>query len=810
LTDTRATPPVANEISMRSRWAWAAWLWLALVLALAVEQIAFWRAPHLDSDVMALLPGESRDPLLSLASRRIVDGATRQIVVLIGTPDWARSRAAADAFAVSLRQSKAVKLDSGGESATTSALDFYRPYRDRLLTSVQRESLRHANSSELSQTALTQLYGPGVAGALSEWRADPLGLWPDWWQERIGRGVTLRDGLPSISKDGVEWAILHFSAEAAFRLDGNAHIKNALDQAGEKARVIAPGARILRAGVPLHAEAAAVRASWEMNTIGWGSLLAVISLMWLAFRSLRPVLLVSLSLLIGCAAAVAVTVLVFGKIHLLTLVFGASLVGVAEDYGIHYFACRQGRADLSAYGLMRHLLPGLVLALITSTLAYLALGIAPFPGLRQMAVFSASGLVAAFATVACWFPWLDHRARPISRFGNAIAESLATWLRFRVGSFGAWAVVALLAVFTVLGLQRLRIHDDLRSLQNSPADLIAQQSQVGALLGMPSPAQFYLISGATPEEVLQREEALKTRLDGLVGRKLLSGYSAISDWVPSIARQRADARLSAATEVGVLTQVANVVGEPLHRPSFSVTALRIDDWLKQPISEPFRSRWLGQVDGRWASVLMLNSIGPASDLALLRAQASGIEGVRWVDRTREISVLLGHYRAMMAQLLLAGFVAVGIVLWWRYRRLAWRALLPTVLASALSLAALGWLGEPFQLFTVLALLLLLGMGVDYGIFLVEHQGDGASWLAISLGAGSTLLSFGLLALSATPALHTFGLTMFFGVTLVWLLSPCFRPNTDTTELVMLPHLFRGESPAPARHAAQQESIEHAH
>jgi len=285
----------------------------------------------------------------------------------------------------------------------------------------------------------------------------------------MGQGISLRDGMPGISRDGVEWAILHFDADAAFRLDGNAHIKDALDHAAVAARAVVPGVRILRAGVPLHAEAAAVRASWEMNTIGWGSLLAVIALMWLAFRSARPVLLVSLSLLIGTAAAVAVTVLVFGKIHLLTLVFGASLVGVAEDYGIHYFACRQGRGDLSPHALMRYLLPGLVLALITSVLAYLALGIAPFPGLRQMAVFSAVGLAAAFATVACWFPWLDRGERPISRFGLRIAESLANWPRFH-GSTRGWIFLALLAVFTVTGLQRLQVHDDLRSLQNSPAE----------------------------------------------------------------------------------------------------------------------------------------------------------------------------------------------------------------------------------------------------------------------------------------------------------------------------------------------------
>lgn len=63
---------------------------------------------------------------------------------------------------------------------------------------------------------------------------------------------------------------------------------------------------------------------------------------------------------------------------------------------------------------------------------------------------------------------------------------------------------------------------------------------------------------------------------------------------------------------------------------------------------------------------------------------------------------------------------------------------------------------------------ILGMGVDYGIFLQEHPSrqDKSSWLAVGLSALSTLLSFGLLGLSQTPALQAFGMTMLFGVALV--------------------------------------------
>ena len=97
------------------------------------------------------------------------------------------------------------------------------------------------------------------------------------------------------------------------------------------------------------------------------------------------------------------------------------------------------------------------------------------------------------------------------------------------------------------------------------------------------------------------------------------------------------------------------------------------------------------------------------------------------------------------------------------------------LLNRLALALLGLFGQPLQLFNVLALMLLLGMGIDYGIFLIEHRGDASAWLAVCVGAASTWLSFGLLGLSATPALRAFGLTLLFGIGLVWLISPLFRP-----------------------------------
>ena len=771
-------PGAAADRPLRG-WRWLGQAWLLALLVLGVQQWQQWsRQSFVDTDILALLPQDRDDAVLADVTRRIADGSARELVVLLGAGDVPSAQAASAAFATALAADPDAALlqaqpalDGWFEQART----FYAPYRDRLLTASQRTALAGADPEALAEQALATLYGPGGAPRMTEWARDPLSLWPQWWQQQArGAGLQLdADGL--IEAEGRHWAVLRYQTRAsAFRLDGQAHLQGLLGRASQAARAGVADLEILQAGVPLHAEAAAVQANDEIGTIGLGSLAAVLLLVWLSFRSLRPIVLVAASLLVGVGVALAVTVAVFGKVHVLTLVFGASLVGVAEDYGIHWFASRQAGPEQGRWRLLRHLLPGLWLALLTSALAYLALGIAPFPGLRQMALFSVVGLAAAFLTVILWFPWLDGGRVGGSGFARRLGGSLARWPRLR-GARALGLFLGVVALVAAAGILRLQADDDLRSLQSSPPALLEQQGRISRLLGMPSPAQFYLVRGEDAAAVLRNEEALTARLRALADDGRIGGYRAISDWLPSPRQQQADAALTATFEPQVLARVGEVVGETLQRPVQAPGVLEADAFIASPASLPVRQLWLGRVGEGMATVVMVDDLSRTDALAALARAADGLPGVRWVDRTAGFSRLLGHYRSLMTGLLLAGIALVYLVLWLRFRGQAWRAFLPTVVAGALALGLLGLAGQPLQLFNVLALLLLLGMGIDYGIFLLEHRGDPSAWLAVSVGAASTWLSFGLLALSATPALRAFGLTLLLGIGLVWLLSPLFRP-----------------------------------
>lgn len=779
-----------------------AFLWMLVVCLLAGHNAWLWLVQRIvpDTDILALLPAGERDPVLQQSFTHMVDSAQQRVVVLVGAAEWDAAVRAADAWhAVLAPHADLLAQDAAADAVQAGWLASLRPHATLLAGAEQTRRLRDEPARYWADVALSRLYSAFSGPKLGAFRDDPFGLFAAWMQERAGETpVRPRDGRLFVAGEGREYVLLTYTLKpSAFSLGAQRRVVPLLDRARAAAMAAVPSAEVIGAGVVLHAAAAGSQAAGEIDTIGIGALAGIVLLTWLTFRTVRPIVLILLSVGIGFLGALSVCWLLFGRIHLLTLVFGASLIGVAQDYGLYFLSHRLGvGAKLDSAHLLQRLLPGLRLTLLAAVIGYAGLALTPFPGLRHMAVFSACGLVFAWLTVVCWFPGLvgprTLEYGPLARRWRGLA---ARWPRMS-GRPAALAAVAALCIVAGFGCARLDIDDDIRSLQSSPARLVRDQIKLGKLLDAPTPVQYYLVRGASDEQVLQREEALKVRLDALVAGGRIGGYQALSNWVPSARSQMArlaliDEKLLGAD--GPLALVAHDIGEDaawvadtrahLHGNAQLFTP---QDFLRTPASEPWRHLWLGAVGDAHAHIVALRGMRYTAIPELAHA-AQGLDGVQWVDKVGGISAVLGRYRAYMGWVVLGAYGVVFLALLPRYRGRAWRVLAPVAGASILTLGILGLAGQHLQLFHVLALMLLLGVGVDYGIFLQEdpHQDadSDAAWLAVGLSAANTLLSFGLLALSATPALHAFGLTMAIGTTLVWLTAPCFISTKETRHAI---------------------------
>lgn len=761
-------------------------VWLLAVLAAFAHNIRVWGFAHppLDSDVMALLPRDARDPIVEAAFDRMAGAMERRVVVLVGAQDADAAKQAADAYLGRLAGVDAeVRHTVSGEDFAAWR-SFFAPYHGVLIGEQGRAVLAQGAPTQ-ADFALSRLFSPSAGGGLA-WKDDPFGFFAGWMMEQAaGQNVRPVDGRLWLTGEGRQWAVILLKLKgAAFSFDAQDALMPRLDAAALAARAATPGVVVRVAGVAPVAAAVAGRARTEMSAIGLGSTLGVILLVGAVFRRPRPLILTLLPIVVGTVCAISLTLLVFPRVHLLTLVFGASLVGVAVDYGLFYLAHGVGETPFDPVRRRSRLFAALLMALLTTVIAYIGLALTPFPGFRQMAVFAAAGLIAAWLTVMLWFPTLAAPDRGTASVEAWMGRLRARWPVFGQGRWG-WALPLALSVLTLAGLSQLVIRDDVRTLQAAPINILKEQARVAQLAGLPSPAQFFLVRGDSPEQVLQREEALATRLAPLVAQKILGGYQSVARHLPSEARQRTDcaqlraayahpvwrARIEAATGLDASGFASALRCEPL----------RFDAWLAHPASEAFRGMWMGHLGKETAAVTLLYGLHGAEAVARLQAATAGLPGVTWVDKPTRISSILARYRTRMMIVVGLGYLAGGLLLTRRYGRAAWRVIALPLTASALAVAVLALAGFTFQLFAALGLFLVLGMGVDYGIFLFEHpQRDlGRPWLATSLAALTAQLSFGLLALSSTPALQVFGLTTLVGIGASWLLAPCLAVREAT-------------------------------
>ena len=480
---------------------------------------------------------------------------------------------------------------------------------------------------------------------------------------------------------------------------------------------------------------------------------------------------VMVGMLFGAVACVAF----FGSMHVMTLVLGSSLIGVAVDYPLHYLSKSWSLKPWRSWPALRLTLPGLSLSLATSCIGYLALAFTPFPALTQIAIFSAAGLVGAYLSAVCLLPALLNGVvlRP-AQWPLNVAQCLLNARQALLKKVPTPALLALLLMFCAAGLWQLNSKNDIRQWVSAPPQLMTQAQAIARITGYQPTSQFFLVRADSEQQLLERQAALSERLDALIGKGTLQGYLALNQLVsPPREQQRLRAALNALPRHWQPLLALGVPLPALQNELAQLQALpeqRIDAALNGPLAEPWRLLWLGRDADGVAAMVSLQGLNDAS---LLREQARDLPGVELVDRLGDLNTVFAATQISAAELKLLSCALIVLLLIAPFGLGgAVRIVALPLLAALCSLASLGWLGQPLTLFSLFGLLLVTAISVDYAILMREHIGGAAvSLLGTLLAALTTWLSFGLLAVSSTPAVSNFGLSVSLGLAFSFILAP---------------------------------------
>jgi predicted exporter len=749
---------------MQSRWprlALAAWL---TILALSAWQLT---RVNLVADLGAFLP-PSATPTQQLLLDQMRSGvASRLMLIAIGGAGEERLAAASRSLAAELRASGLfASVQNGSDEGLRADREAFMNYRYVLTPAADAKrfspgALRAALESALGELA-SQPGGP-LRALLPR---DPTGELRRIVERLPSAGPAKREGV-WFSSDGKRALLVAetfaggFDAAAQERAIGLVHGNSrGLELELSGAGVFAAAAR-----------SSIEREAWLLSLVS-GTL--ILLLMLRIYRRPRIVALCFVPVVTGLAVGAAAVGLAFGSIHAITLGFGATLIGEAVDYPSYAFLNAAPGETLRAA--LARIWPTLRLAVLTTVLGGLTMLLSSFAGLAQLGLFSMVGVLVAGLATRELVPALAG-ASSVTERAFAVpprVESALAGLR-RLAPL-VWILAALGIAILVVNHEKLW-EDDLAAMSPVPERLKAADRELRRELGAPDVRHLLVVRGETREAALERAESLEGKLDELQRRGVIRGYDLATRYVPSLEEQKR--RLQALPETEVLR--ANLQqalrGLPFRPGVFEPFVRDVEASRRRgPLgAEDLRGTALGikldtlvvRAGAEWAVLVPLHHVSDAAALA---------REVPLFDLKAESERLLAGYRLEALRLTALGMAAILVALGLGLRRL--RAVLqvavPVGLGLAITAAALHLAGQRLTVFHLIAMLLVMGISLNYSLFFDRPADDPAerrrTLFALLVTCATTLLTFGTVAWSSNPVLHAIGLTVSVGAFMAFVAS----------------------------------------
>jgi len=528
--------------------------------------------------------------------------------------------------------------------------------------------------------------------------------------------------------------------------------------------------------------------------------LFMLSFLFWIYRSPTRVLMTVVPLGMAILFATAAVSFIFNGIHGITLAFGITVLGVAVDYPIHVISHANNKENLAAT--INRIWPTLRLGVISTIVGYSAMAITDFPGLAQFGVFSIVGLLTAAYVTRYLFSYLPLSNVDTPRLFNATRKLDIHPNKAIMSGVILCFALAVLFLFNTDDYWS----KDLSELSPIPKHVLKQDNKLRQLLGVDQPRYIVSVQGDNLETLLRRQETLLPILKQAILAGEISSVQMAAKLLPS--QQQQNLRKSSLPEDKILQQ--NLEQALSHLPfkskvflpfvaDISTAKLMPNLTYEQLQSSHLGSRlgsMLNQTDDGYSGIVRLIGIHEPEKLQQ-RLTKANLAAVTFIDIKQASSDLVTQFREEAVNRIMWALGILILILALGLRNLSRliRVIIPVVCAVIVAAAVPLSLGEKLNIFHVVALLLVAGISLDYGLFfswsakslnLNNNHGNNRcnnnhnqTLHALSICAISTITVFALLSSASIPVLHSIGLTVASGVFAAFVFSWTFSRSVAT-------------------------------
>lgn len=480
----------------------------------------------------------------------------------------------------------------------------------------------------------------------------------------------------------------------------------------------------------------------------------------------------------GTVSAFFVLALIHDKISIMALGFGGAIISITVDHGIAYLLFldrsrksygKQASTEIWAIGLM---------AALTTVGAFASLCISGFPIFVQLGQFTALGIAFSFLFVHAVFPRIFPQLPP--------ARQRSLPFRRLVGHVPvAGKKIAFAAALFFCGMlffANPHFNVSLNTMNTvSRATREAQRLMTTVWGGGLFSRIYLLVEGSTIQEVQKKGDELLSSIEQDMRKGALASGFASSMIFPGSRRssknheawrafwtpQRQAQAREAFAEGSALGFSANAFS-----PFFNaLSSPRREDPLSIP--ETFFPL-VGMVRRADGTFMQFSTLTPGPDYQARHLNRRYTPLARMFDPS--------YFSQQLGELLFSTFVKMLVVIglsvtlllffFFLNVRLTLICLAPVLFALVCTLGSLKLIGHPLDIPALMLAIIVLGMGIDYALFLVrayqryggtDHPAFGRIKLAVVMASASTLIGFGVLCLAEHALLRSAGITSLLGI-----------------------------------------------
>ncbi|WP_435548324.1 MMPL family transporter [Desulfobacterium sp. N47] len=505
------------------------------------------------------------------------------------------------------------------------------------------------------------------------------------------------------------------------------------------------------------------------------------------FRDIKAILVFMIPLA-SIAVAISLSSVFLDKLSYFIIGMGATIAGISIDYGIHVYTairCCSNKADA-----VKQVAKPIIAGSLTTIGIFAAFFFSDVSGYRQLALFSIISIIFSLLCSLYFLPVFIERKNEykinglfesFSIFPKSVSETAQdkVWIFF-------WTILMITALFFS---SKTVFDSDIKQFDGSNSQIFKAEESFQKAWGRKENPAILVVSQKNLEEALRENELIYNEAVKKLGNENISGFASLwpsektrSDnalrWNNFWTKEKVSKLRKLLSKEGKAYNFAENAFEPFFEHLYEGTDVSVDV-NKNEFLKRIKERFVLKNEKGWQVITFFpDEESYITEFARISKAHPETFLVSRKSISKALSKAISHeiiYLSVIAALLLP--VLTMILL--KDIRLTVVALVPVFISVAAALGILPVTGLALNAPGILAIMILVGLCSDYGIFMVykcRYGYNTGTVTAVFLAALTTLIGTGVLLFAKHPLLFSIGVTLFTGLLAGFLSSVIAVPS----------------------------------